>query len=61
MLKWLKEVMKMMIIVAVFDYGLCVCLVFSVEIIRLGQSKFINWDLQMYYPDKDTAAKVQCS
>ncbi|XP_001920510.4 phospholipid-transporting ATPase IC [Danio rerio] len=29
----------------------------SVEVIRLGQSKFINWDLQMYYADKDTPAK----
>uniref|UniRef100_A0A8D0CI98 Phospholipid-transporting ATPase n=1 Tax=Scleropages formosus TaxID=113540 RepID=A0A8D0CI98_SCLFO len=31
----------------------------SVEVIRLGQSKFINWDLQMYYPEKDTAAKAR--
>uniref|UniRef100_A0A8C1P7U1 Phospholipid-transporting ATPase n=1 Tax=Cyprinus carpio TaxID=7962 RepID=A0A8C1P7U1_CYPCA len=31
----------------------------SVEVIRLGQSKFINWDLQMYYADKDTAAKAR--
>uniref|UniRef100_A0A8C9TE73 Phospholipid-transporting ATPase n=1 Tax=Scleropages formosus TaxID=113540 RepID=A0A8C9TE73_SCLFO len=30
-----------------------------VEVIRLGQSKFINWDLQMYYPEKDTAAKAR--
>lgn len=30
----------------------------SVEVIRMGQSKLINWDLQMYYPDKDTPAKV---
>uniref|UniRef100_A0A3B5QCU7 Phospholipid-transporting ATPase n=1 Tax=Xiphophorus maculatus TaxID=8083 RepID=A0A3B5QCU7_XIPMA len=29
----------------------------SVEVIRLGQSKFINWDLQMYYSEKDTPAK----
>lgn len=34
---------------------LCLC---SVEVIRLGQSKFINWDLQMYYAEKDTPAKV---
>lgn len=34
-----------------------VCL-FSVEVIRLGQSKFINWDLQMYFLEKDTPAKV---
>lgn len=27
--------------------------------IRLGQSYFINWDLQMYYPEKDTAAKAR--
>lgn len=32
---------------------------FSVEVIRLGQSKFINWDLQMYFADKDTPAKVR--
>lgn len=31
----------------------------SVEVIRLGQSKFINWDLQMYYPEKDTPAKAR--
>ncbi|XP_048967514.1 LOW QUALITY PROTEIN: phospholipid-transporting ATPase IC [Canis lupus dingo] len=31
----------------------------SVEVIRLGQSYFINWDLQMYYPDKDTPAKAR--
>ncbi|XP_028916802.1 phospholipid-transporting ATPase IC [Ornithorhynchus anatinus] len=31
----------------------------SVEIIRLGQSYFINWDLQMYYPEKDTGAKAR--
>uniref|UniRef100_A0A8C3ABI2 Phospholipid-transporting ATPase n=1 Tax=Cyclopterus lumpus TaxID=8103 RepID=A0A8C3ABI2_CYCLU len=31
----------------------------SVEVIRLGQSKFINWDLQMYYPDNDTPAKAR--
>uniref|UniRef100_A0A8B9TIT3 Phospholipid-transporting ATPase n=1 Tax=Anas platyrhynchos TaxID=8839 RepID=A0A8B9TIT3_ANAPL len=32
---------------------------FSVEVIRLGQSYFINWDLQMYYSEKDTAAKAR--
>ncbi|TNN78896.1 Phospholipid-transporting ATPase IC [Liparis tanakae] len=31
----------------------------SVEVIRLGQSKFINWDMQMYYPDNDTPAKAR--
>uniref|UniRef100_A0A803ST16 Phospholipid-transporting ATPase n=1 Tax=Anolis carolinensis TaxID=28377 RepID=A0A803ST16_ANOCA len=31
----------------------------SVEVIRLGQSYFINWDLQMYYPPKDTPAKAR--
>ncbi|XP_062410465.1 phospholipid-transporting ATPase IC [Sardina pilchardus] len=31
----------------------------SVEVIRLGQSKFINWDLQMYFKDKDTPAKAR--
>ncbi|KAM9820089.1 phospholipid-transporting ATPase IC [Neosynchiropus ocellatus] len=31
----------------------------SVEVIRLGQSKFINWDLQMYFPEKDTPAKAR--
>uniref|UniRef100_A0A452TGT0 Phospholipid-transporting ATPase n=1 Tax=Ursus maritimus TaxID=29073 RepID=A0A452TGT0_URSMA len=31
----------------------------SVEVIRLGQSYFINWDLQMYYPEKDTPAKAR--
>lgn len=38
----------------------CLWFVFlSVEVIRLGQSKFINWDLQMYYPEKDTPAKAR--
>ncbi|XP_066458625.1 phospholipid-transporting ATPase IC-like isoform X2 [Eleutherodactylus coqui] len=31
----------------------------SVEMIRLGQSSFIDWDLHMYYPNKDTAAKAR--
>lgn len=31
----------------------------SVEVIRLGQSYFINWDLQMYCPEKDTPAKAR--
>ncbi|XP_036177631.1 phospholipid-transporting ATPase IC isoform X2 [Myotis myotis] len=31
----------------------------SVEVIRLGQSYFINWDLQMYYFEKDTPAKAR--
>ncbi|XP_034751745.1 phospholipid-transporting ATPase IC [Etheostoma cragini] len=31
----------------------------SVEVIRLGQSKFINWDLQMYFLQKDTPAKAR--
>ncbi|XP_013801370.1 phospholipid-transporting ATPase IC [Apteryx mantelli] len=31
----------------------------SVEVIRLGQSYFIDWDLQMYYAEKDTAAKAR--
>ncbi|KAM3874536.1 phospholipid-transporting ATPase IC [Diretmus argenteus] len=31
----------------------------SVEVIRLGQSKFINWDLQMYFTEKDTPAKAR--
>lgn len=31
----------------------------SVEVIRLGQSYFINWDLQMYYLEKDTPAKAR--
>ncbi|NXI32748.1 AT8B1 ATPase, partial [Sterrhoptilus dennistouni] len=31
----------------------------SVEVIRFGQSYFINWDLQMYYAEKDTPAKAR--
>ncbi|XP_063815240.1 phospholipid-transporting ATPase IC-like [Pseudophryne corroboree] len=31
----------------------------SVEMIRLGQSFFIDWDLHMYYPKKDTPAKAR--
>uniref|UniRef100_H0V7M9 Phospholipid-transporting ATPase n=1 Tax=Cavia porcellus TaxID=10141 RepID=H0V7M9_CAVPO len=39
-------------------YSITFCL-HSVEIIRLGQSHFINWDLQMYYSEKDTPAKAR--
>ena len=31
----------------------------SVEIIRLGQSLFINWDRAMYYPPKNQAAEAR--
>uniref|UniRef100_A0A8C8SXD9 Phospholipid-transporting ATPase n=1 Tax=Pelusios castaneus TaxID=367368 RepID=A0A8C8SXD9_9SAUR len=31
----------------------------SVEVIRLGHSHFINWDLKMYYPKKDIPAEVR--
>ncbi|XP_075042749.1 phospholipid-transporting ATPase ID-like [Mixophyes fleayi] len=31
----------------------------SVEIIRLGNSYYINWDRKMYYPKKDTAAEAR--
>nr|XP_014434979.2 probable phospholipid-transporting ATPase IM [Pelodiscus sinensis] len=31
----------------------------SVEVIRLGHSHFINCDLKMYYPKKDTPAEVR--
>ncbi|KAF3848749.1 hypothetical protein F7725_015246 [Dissostichus mawsoni] len=33
-------------------------IVLNTMVIRLGQSKFINWDLQMYYSEKDTPAKL---
>ncbi|XP_078265670.1 phospholipid-transporting ATPase IC [Rhinoraja longicauda] len=33
----------------------------SVEVIRMGQSYLINWDLQMYYAEKDTPAKARTS
>uniref|UniRef100_A0A8C4UJY0 Phospholipid-transporting ATPase n=1 Tax=Falco tinnunculus TaxID=100819 RepID=A0A8C4UJY0_FALTI len=36
-----------------------ISLYMSVEVICLGQSYFINWDLQMYYPKKDTAVKAR--
>lgn len=31
----------------------------SVEIIRLGNSFFINWDRKMYYPKNDTPAQAR--
>ncbi|KAE8636954.1 hypothetical protein XENTR_v10003224 [Xenopus tropicalis] len=31
----------------------------SVEIIRLGNSYYINWDRKMYYPKKDTPAEAR--
>lgn len=42
-----------------FPVPLLLSLSLSVEVIRLGQSKFINWDLQMYYAEKDTPAKAR--
>lgn len=36
-----------------------VSLYVSVEIIRLGQSYFINWDRQLYAPDKDQGAEAR--
>lgn len=32
---------------------------FSVEIIRLAHSLWINWDIKMYYDKKDTPAKAR--
>ena len=32
----------------------------SVEIIRLGQSKLIDWDIEMYHEETDTAAAARC-
>ncbi|KAA8584633.1 hypothetical protein FQN60_008418, partial [Etheostoma spectabile] len=39
--------------------GLAIGHTYCVEVIRLGQSKFINWDLQMYFLQKDTPAKAR--
>lgn len=41
---------------------MCVCefkklCMFSVEMIRLGHSLWINWDSKMYYAKKDTPAR----
>ena len=32
---------------------------FSVEVIRLGQSIFINWDREIYYAENDTPAMAR--
>lgn len=32
---------------------------FSVEVLRLGHSYFINWDRKMYYSQTDTAAEAR--
>lgn len=37
----------------------CVCVNVSVEIIRLGNSFFIDWDRKMYYPKSDTPAQAR--
>lgn len=37
----------------------CACLAVSVEIIRLGNSFFIDWDRKMYYPKNDTPAQAR--
>lgn len=39
--------------------GLTVSLHTSVEIIRLGNSFFIDWDRKMYYPKSDTPAQAR--
>ena len=40
-----------------FDFFLLSDLVLcSVEVIRLGLSLFINWDIKMYYPPEDVPA-----
>lgn len=36
-----------------------VCVNASVEIIRLGNSFFIDWDRKMYYPKSDTPAQAR--
>lgn len=36
----------------------CSCM-YSVEIIRMGNSMLINWDTKMYYEAKDDPAKAR--
>ncbi|KAM4707629.1 phospholipid-transporting ATPase IC-like [Discoglossus pictus] len=45
--------------IALLNTMVPISLYVSVEIIRLGQSYFINWDLHMYFPEKDTPAKAR--
>lgn len=33
---------------------------YSVEVIRLGQSLWVNWDVSMYFEPKDTPALARC-
>ena len=34
--------------------------IYSVEVIRLGQSLWVNWDVSMYFEPKDTPALARC-
>ena len=34
--------------------------IYSVEVIRLGQSLWVNWDVSMYFEAKDTPALARC-
>ena len=39
--------------------NIAILLFYSVEIIRLAHSLWINWDLKMYYEKKDAPAKAR--
>lgn len=38
------------------SYEMAIIFIYSIEVIRLGQSLWINWDASMYYEIKDTPA-----
>uniref|UniRef100_A0A3Q4H379 Phospholipid-transporting ATPase n=1 Tax=Neolamprologus brichardi TaxID=32507 RepID=A0A3Q4H379_NEOBR len=50
---------KTLTIVSCFDQLTNFCYNISMEVIRLGNSFFINWDRKMYYPKKDTPAQAR--
>ena len=40
----------------IHSYEMAIIFIYSIEVIRLGQSLWINWDASMYYEIKDTPA-----
>ncbi len=44
--------------VLMFTYFIPISLVVTIELVRVAQANFINWDVDMYDSEKDLAAKV---
>lgn len=47
--------------ILMFTYFIPISLVVTIELVRVAQANFINWDADMYDLEKDLPAKVQSS